>query len=405
MKIKRFTGTDMRAVMREVREQFGPDAVILETGRCGDGVELTAAMDFDPAAYQASAKQPPARARIDISDEDALSSAADSPVPQQSAATATAGSPELDLMQVEMRNIRSLLEAQLSRAAWQDQKQRTPQVAGAMRNLSRLGLDPDIVKQLLQNEAQIENQQHAWTASLRQLVDNLSVCDEDLVCRGGIFAIVGPTGVGKTTTIAKLAARYMQQSDSTDIALVTTDTYRIGAREQLETFGRMMNVPVYQASDAASLSKTLAGLQDKGLVLIDTAGMSQRDLNLASSLRCLKDAEQSIEVLLALPANAQARSMQEIVDAFRTVAPSACILTKMDEATSLGGAFSVLIRASLPLAYVANGQRVPEDLHLAHARQAWLVKAAVELIDTQDVAINDEYLAENFAEVASYVSA
>ena len=133
--------------------------------------------------------------------------------------------------------------------------------------------------------------------------------------------------------------------------------------------------------------------------------MSQRDLNLARSLRCLKDAEQRIEVLLALPANAQARSMQEIVDAFRTVAPSACILTKMDEATSLGGAFSVLIRASLPLAYVANGQRVPEDLHLARARQAWLVKAAVELIDPQDLAVNDEYLAENFAEVASHVCA
>ena len=214
------------------------------------------------------------------------------------------------------------------------------------------------------------------------------------------MAVVGPTGVGKTTTIAKLAARYALNRGAQDIALVTMDTYRIGAREQLKTFGRILGTPVYEASDAASLSDTLRGLADKGLVLIDTAGMGQRDLRLARELACLADADQDIQVLLAMPANAQTEAMQEIVDAFLTANPAACILTKIDEASSLGGAFSVLIRSGLPLAYVTNGQRVPEDLHFARSRQAWLVKAAVELMRRRVAPVSEDYMAHNFGEVA-----
>lgn len=230
--------------------------------------------------------------------------------------------------------------------------------------------------------------------------------DLDLAVEPGqTIAIVGPTGAGKTTTIAKLAARHRLHGRAEDIALVTTDTYRIGAREQLETFGRIMGISVYVAPDADALGATLRALADKHLVLIDTAGMGQRDLRLARELACLTDTEQDIRVLLTLPANVQTESLQEIVDAFRIARPAGCILTKMDEATSLGGAFSVLIRAGLPLAYVANGQRVPEDLHFARSRQAWLVKAAVELMSGRSQPINDDYLAENFSEDLANVCA
>ena len=404
MKIKRFTGPDMRAVMREVRSQFGPDAVILETGRGADGVELTAAMDFDPAAYRPAAKPAPAKPRVNWTDEDFVPGIAD-PAPAARGSEHSADEGRLDEMRDEMRNIRSLLEAQLNQLAWNQRERQQPEVTGVVRKLARLGLEPDIIRQLVADEAVIRDQKNAWTAGLKQLVDRLPVVDEDLVCRGGIFAVVGPTGAGKTTSIAKLAARYALQGDVADVALVTLDNYRIGAREQLETFGRLMNVPVHQARDAESLAATLRGLADKRLVLIDTAGMSQRDLRLARQLACLRDAEQRIEVLLAIPANVQTGSMQQIVDAFRIVRPVACILTKLDEATSLGGAFSVLIRAELPLAYVANGQRVPEDLHFAHARQAWLVKAAVELIGPGNDVVTEDYLAEHFAEVPSHAVA
>lgn len=335
MKIKRFTGPTMRDVMRQVQETLGPDAVILETGRGPDGVELSAAMDYDPAVGQPAPARPAAAPRLDVTDEDW-----DQPAVAREtgdAALATASGTELAQMREEMRSIRSLLEAQLSRLVWDEAERRTPEVAGIMRNLSQLGLTPDIVARLVQDPAATRDLKNAWTASLKQLVDHIGVCDEDLVCEGGVFAVVGPTGVGKTTTIAKLAARYARHGDVADIALVTTDTYRIGAREQLETFGRLLQVPVYQAGSAAALAATLRSLADKRLVLIDTAGLSQRDVRLTQALACLGAAGANIRVLLALPATAQTDSMQEIVDAFRIAQPAACILTKIDEATSLGG--------------------------------------------------------------------
>lgn len=391
MNIKRFTGRDIRDAMRRVRETFGPDAVILETVREDDTVSISAAVDFDPAAYQA-AQRP--------SDAEHAETAA----PTETAAATSVAAPEVVELQAEVRALRSLMENQVSRLLWDDHARRHPESAAILRNLSQLGLTPDMAQRVM-GDLPAEHADDAWSASLEHLVRHLDALEDDPVSTGGIYAVVGPTGAGKTTTIAKLAARHRLHGRAEDIALVTTDTYRIGAREQLETFGRIMGIAVYVAPDADALGATLRALADKHLVLIDTAGMGQRDLRLARELACLTDTEQDIRVLLTLPANVQTESLQEIVDAFRIARPAGCILTKMDEATSLGGAFSVLIRAGLPLAYVANGQRVPEDLHFARSRQAWLVKAAVELMSGRSPPINDDYLAENFSEDLANVCA
>lgn len=387
MNIRRFTGRDMRDAMRRVRETFGPDAVILETAREDDTITISAAVDYDPSVYQA-AQRPPESAPVDTAAPEEAGSATD---------PCTDDTPELADLQAEVRALRELMENQVSRLLWDDHARRHPESAALLRNLSQLGLTPDMVQRVTGN-LQTEHIEDAWSTCLEQLVRHLDVLEDDPVRGGGIYAVVGPTGAGKTTSIAKLAARYRLHGRAEDVALVTTDTYRIGAREQLETFGRIMGISVYVAPDADSLGASLRALADKHLVLIDTAGMGQRDLRLARELACLMDTEQDIKVLLALPANVQTESLQEIVDAFRIARPSGCILTKMDEATSLGGAVSVLIRAALPLAYVANGQRVPEDLHFARTRQAWLVKAAVELMGSRGQPINDDYLAEHFAE-------
>lgn len=384
MNIRRFTGRDMRDAMRRVRDTFGPDAVILETVREDDTITISAAVDYDATAYQAA--QRPAEA-------EQLETAG----PAETAAATSLDAPELTELQAEVRALRSLMENQVSRLLWDDHARRRPESAAIQRNLSKLGLTPDMVRRVM-GDVPTAHIDSAWSASLEHLVRHLDVLEEDPVRGGGIYAVVGPTGAGKTTTIAKLAARYRLHGRAEDVALVTTDTYRIGAREQLETFGRIMGISVYVAPDADTLGATLRALADKHLVLIDTAGMGQRDLRLARELACLTATEQDIQVLLALPANVQTESLQEIVDAFRIARPAGCILTKMDEATSLGGVFSVLIRAALPLAYVANGQRVPEDLHFARSRQAWLVKAAVELMRGRGQPINDDYLADNFSE-------
>ncbi len=396
MQIRRFTGPDTRDAMRQIRDALGPDAVILDTHRSPDGIEISAAMDFDPAAYDAARSR---GRRIDLTDSDELPASAETAA--QSAGVADAA---VDSVRQEMRGIRTLLEAQLSRLTWDNAARRNPETAGVMRNLAQLGMTPDIIEQLT-TETRLEPGSNPWTAVLCELVEKLPVCAQDPLADGGVFAVVGPTGVGKTTSIAKLAARYLRTGKPEDVALITTDTYRIGAKEQLETFARLLEVPVFQANDAKSLSGVLAGLTDKELVLIDTAGLGQRDLRLARQLRALKATEQPIEVLLALPANAQTDSIREIVDVYQTAAPLACILTKIDEAASLGGAYSALMRSSLPLAYVTNGQRVPEDLHFAGARQAWLIKAAVELIRRRAEPISEDYMAENFAEVATHACA
>ncbi len=401
MKIRRFTGTDMRDALRQVRNALGADAVILETAHNASGVEISAAVDTASGSSEPAASPTRTAARSSHTDTEdgpcvVISGTA------RSGAMATVS--EMEQMRAEMRSIRSLLEAQLGRLIWDDQSRQTPEIAGLLRNFSQLGLDADIARQLAEHSA-TTHPVGGWTAVLRTLVEELPVADRDPVSDGGSYAVIGPTGVGKTTTIAKLAARAALQYGPDSVGLVTTDTFRVAAREQLDTYGQIIGIPVSHASDAQSLSEALDALQDKRLILIDTAGLSQRDPRLPEQLARLGATRSDVTTLLALPANAHAGAMQEIVDVFRTVGPAACILTKTDEATSLGGALSVLIRSRLALAYVANGQRVPEDIHLMRNRQSWLAKMAVELMRRENRVIDTDELAGRFTEVATHAYA
>lgn len=395
MKIRRFIASDMREAMRQVREAMGPDAVILETQRVEGGIELAAAMDYP---YQATATgdhdSRPVAATGGIAP--AMTQKADAPcAPVDSAAT----DGQLRRLCREVGTLRSLLESQLSRLVWNESAKHNAATATAMRNLSRLDLTPDIVRDIVDFLGTSLTADAVWNAPLRRLVERIPTCTDDPIAGGGIFAVVGPTGVGKTTTIAKLAARFALKAGAGELALVTTDSFRIAAREQLETFGEILGAPVYQAGDADQLAEVLARLGSRRLILIDTAGMGQRDVRLARQLSWISAAGNRVQVLLALSANMQTAALQETVEAFTVARPSACILTKTDEATSLGGAISILIRNQLALAYVANGQRVPEDLHAGRSRQTWLVRSALELMQ-RNHDINEDFMAEHFAEVS-----
>lgn len=401
MKIKQFIEPDMRKAMRRVRRTLGPDAVILDTSETAGGIEITAAVDYDPAAYELeleARRQDTAAVESSpthdwLIEREVAAAAADRPTTAPAPTTDSAG---ITALREDVTNMRVLLEAQVARLAWDDTSRRTPELTRVMRNLSVLGITPDVVTELTGTIDADDTADGGWTTSLRQLVDRIPVLEEDPVRDGGIFAVIGPTGAGKTTSIAKLAARYALSNGADDIALVTADTFRIGARAQLETFGEILGTPVYEASDSAGLSDTLRNLAHKKLVLIDTAGMGAHDLRLARELEVVGDAEQPIRPLLTLPANLQTGALQDIVDAFSPAKPFACILTKTDEAATLGGVFSVLMRSALPLAFIANGQRVPDDFHLAQSRQTWLVKAAVELMRKQEFPLTDEKLSQLF---------
>ena len=292
--------------------------------------------------------------------------------------------------------MRTLLETQVGRLVWNDAVRHAPELTRVMRNLTTLGITPDVVNDLASDIDPTDGVDNGWTNSIRRLEDRIPIFDGDFAADGGIYAIVGPTGAGKTTSIAKLAARFAMQHGTDDLALVTIDTYRIGARAQLETFGEILGAPVYQATDAASLDETLHNLAHKKLVLIDTSGVGAHDMRLATELELIAEANHPIRALLTLPANLQTGALQDIVDAFDPVNPVACILTKTDESASLGGVLSILMRSELPLAYIANGQRVPDDFHLARSRRTWLVKAAIELMRRQEFPVTDAELSELF---------
>ncbi len=203
--------------------------------------------------------------------------------------------------------------------------------------------------------------------------------ETDIVHRGGIYALVGPTGVGKTTTTAKLAARCVLRHGARKLALVTTDGYRIGAHEQLRIYGRILGVSVHLARDAKDLRATLRDLQHTHMVLIDTMGMSQRDRMVSEQVAMFGDC--NVKSLLLLSATSRGDTLDDVVRAYSGLDLAGCILTKVDEAASLASSLDVIIRHGLLMYYVSNGQRVPEDLHLPN-RPYLLHRAFKDLPET-----------------------
>jgi flagellar biosynthesis protein FlhF len=302
--------------------------------------------------------------------------------------------PVLVDMRRELKELRGLLEHQLCGLAWAEMTRRTPVQARLLRALTELGLAASLSRELAGAVAGVGEFDTAWRHAMGLLAERLTVVEDVILTQGGVVALVGATGVGKTTTVAKLAAHYALRHGREQVALVTTDGYRIGAQEQLRTFARILGVPMRMVADAAELSETLAGLADCGLVLIDTAGMSQRDLRLSEQFATLRGARTEVRSYLVLSAITQRVGLEEVVRAFAAVDLAGCILTKLDEAASLGEALSVVVRHRLPIAYLGVGQRVPEDLLPARAHN--LVSRAVALLQHHAPEVEEETLALAF---------
>jgi flagellar biosynthesis protein FlhF len=273
----------------------------------------------------------------------------------------------------EIRMLRGLVEGQLAGFAWNDLTRRDPLRAETMKRLLAAGFSSSFARQLLDSLPSGEGDlTHAlkWVKSAIGQNLRIAPAEEDIVEKGGVYALVGPTGVGKTTTVAKLAARAVLRHGAAKVALITTDTYRIGAQDQLRIYGRILGTPVFAARDENDLELTLADLSSRHLVLIDTVGMSQRDKRVAEqvALLCGQNGNDSNQVkrLLLLGAPSQGVTLEEVARAYSGPGLIGCILTKIDEALTYGPVLDVAIRHELPLHYVTNGQRVPEDLHLAN---------------------------------------
>ena len=414
MKITRHTAPDMRQALRAVREQLGPDAVILTSRRTPQGVEVTAAMDFDaetaaqsavPAASQDASLTAPSGPAFAAPLEPSLSAPTPpvrEPAPAMASATADASATTVLALESELKTLRRMLETQLAQLAWKDLARRAPIHTQMLRELTEVGIASDLATEVVaQLSAQTELGQ-ARRLAIASIAQRLLVTGDRWLQEGGTVALVGPTGVGKTTLLAKLAVRWVLQHGARDLALIAGDTLRIGAQDEVHALGQLLGAQVYSPSDFAELPALLARLGRRRLVLIDTPGSSQRDGQLAERLQALAAAGRDVQSTLVLAASTQAAAIAEIVRRFASAHPTSCVLTKVDEAVSLGGTLSVLMRARLPISYVSEGQRVPEDLRPARALE--LVSSAVQLAQSSGAHADEDLLKRRFGDVAHAIA-
>ncbi|QBJ77203.1 flagellar biosynthesis protein FlhF [Aquitalea sp. USM4] len=307
-----------------------------------------------------------------------------SAVPPRSKAAPAPAEEEPEMMAQELKQIgdeikllRSLLQSQLASFAWSDMEGKTPNRIELFKHLLAMGFSANLIRQLIEKmPAQYEGDiAIKWARSA--LMHNLKCADanHDIMDKGGVYALVGPTGVGKTTTVAKLAAHATMRFGAQHVALITTDSYRIGAQDQLRIYGKILGIPVFSIQNEGDLQLTLADLSNRHLVFIDTVGMSQRDARVTGQIEMFRGAGRQVERLLLLAANADGHTLEDVVRHYRGNGLAGCILSKIDEAVSMGPSMDVIIRNRLKLFYITNGQRVPEDLHSANA--AFLVDRAL----------------------------
>jgi flagellar biosynthesis protein FlhF len=388
MNVKKFTASTSREALRKVRDALGPDAVILSNRPVDGVVEILALASDDIASISSpspdsdmahprpqlqmpnepymtrrtvpqSEYAPAQPAPFNMAEMTSLMQAAIA----QAKESATA---EMSGMMNEIRAMRGLMESQLAEIAWGTTQQREPHKTGVLRELLAAGFSASLSRYLVEKlpGGKSAEESLAWIKTV--LSRNLNIMDNEdaILTKGGVFALVGPTGVGKTTSTAKLAARCVMRNGPDKLALITTDAYRIGGHEQLRIYGKILGVMVHSVKDEADLRIALKELRNKHTVLIDTVGVSQRDQMVTEQVAMLSSTGADVKRLLCLNATSTNETLNEVVRAYQGSGLAGCIMTKLDEAASIGSALDVVIRQKLKLYYLSQGQRVPEDLAL-----------------------------------------
>ena len=413
MNVRKFFAQSSREAMQMVREALGTDAVILSNRAVAGGNEIVAlgSDDMDtllnpPAAKPAAplprqasptqqaqdamaqqtqllsamyAKQPAAdKEQEPVAAKPAMPKTAPAPAPSP-AAQKTSASQELREVMSEIKSMRSIVEPQLTELAWNSLQQRDPVKPVLLRTLLAAGFGAGLSRALIEKLPANLSRERALVWMKSVLLRNIrTIADQSQILeQGGVFALIGPTGVGKTTTTAKLAARFVMKHGAEKLALITTDGYRIGGHEQLRIYGKILGVMVHAVKDAADLQIALKELKNKHTILIDTVGVSQRDRMVTEQIAMLSGPGTNVKRLLCLSATSTGETLSDVVQVYKGKGLAGCILTKLDEAATIGSALDVMIRHKLNLYCVTDGQRVPEDLQMVDRRQ--LIERAFSL--------------------------
>lgn len=435
---KRYLAEDMRQALKQIRDELGPDAVILSNRRVNGGVEIIASVasdeelqtlltprqrdDFTDHLADDSVELSRvynARGRVEQTESGGLEAKPDAVAPNVSQADArtqhhqeepatvqtrvaepqsveqpfattqsAAGQAQIDdtfanmmnqarqpvaavsqantellnAMRSEIDSLRLLLKDQLEYNSEERWSMKNPLQAAVVKRLVGQGISGSLARQLADQQQAAETIEEAWQASLQALANALPILDKSPVGQQGVVALLGATGAGKTTTIAKLAVRYALKYGPDQLALVTTDSYRLAAYEELRTLGRIIDVPVRQVDQYNSLDDVLASLSHKSMVLIDTAGFHAGDKERMQQLQMLENAQVPIKKLLVLPSTSQSKVLSSMYELMASVHLDGAVLTKIDETSSLGEVLSLVVENRLPVAYITNGQKIPDDI-------------------------------------------
>lgn len=434
MKMKRYVAADMRSALRLIRDEQGPDAVILSSRPTAAGVEVCAAVDIELAIGQSAMVENAALKQIERATlqelergaareaSEAASLAARAPAPtgvQPMAAlpfVVRHDTPAEDIVQLgtrsqpaaqpvtqsmvdssaigeELRSLRGLLEQQLAALAWNDFTRREPLKARALTDLANLGLDRALARAIVDEMPADVNSEQAQRMPYALLGRRIQICSAPLERRGAV-ALIGPPGSGKTTTLSKLATRYVLEQDAANLLIISADDDRLGAHEQLRSLGRLLGVRVESVGSLEEVSARVAALPERA-ILIDTPGVACRDTAAATRYREWRaKAPAHLQAMLAVPASAQSGVIGDTVENFGIGTASCCVLTRLDEAVSLGGLLSSLAVSQLPVAYCCEGIRIPEDIRPARAHQ--LVARAIDLARQSQINADDDLLARRY---------
>lgn len=445
MKIRRFFAKTMSEALNQVKNELGGDAVIMSNKKLADGVEIVAAYDKEPVKAPVPTPPPhimkkpsksskksatPTLSEIigdtgpdslkELLEKQSAGTLQDEPEqisysnPKMNTDTPVQQKPELTVastqvsaqqetnvvkpkkvsvessdptilsIQEELRSLRNVLQFQVNGLLKQEKRRGHPLHAYLVDRLESMGICSELAEDVVSYAPESASERDAWLFILKLLANRLRTTGNDILTQSGVVAFLGPTGTGKTTTIAKLAAQYARKYGAEQVALVTIDSYRIAAYEQLATYGKIIGCSVKKAANAQELSDVLYQFRNKRLVLIDTAGFSQRDTRLIKQLDTIRDAScANIKMYMVLQANAQRHVMERTLKLYKKLAIQGCILTKIDECYSLGEAISVAIKDNMPVAYLTDGQKVPEDIKIADTK--YIISLAAKLYKKYEV--------------------
>ncbi|ACT48175.1 flagellar biosynthesis protein FlhF [Methylotenera mobilis] len=382
MNIRRYFGKNSREALAIVRKELGDDAVILSNRAVSDGNEIMAfsaeemntvvnntplirAHDGEPNTQRAESA--PWLSLLKQNSDEPNHPLEATNAKAESKASNTMPSKQMLWVLKEMRSMRNVIESQLATIAWSNIQQREPIKAEVLGTLLGASFSPALSRYLAEKlPANLDSDKaQAWVKYILSKNLNTVENEAEILDQGGVFALIGPTGVGKTTTTAKLAARYVMKHGTQNLGLITTDAYRVGGHEQLRIYGKILGVIVHAVKDEADLALALNELKHKHTILIDTVGVSQRDRMVTEQIALLSAGNTPIKKLLCLSATNTGETLTDVISAYKGKGLDGCIITKLDEAATIGNTLDVIIREKLKLYYTATGQRVPEDINLA----------------------------------------